>query len=290
MTTNPDRVAQAAQLAMLIELSTSPKPGNVDRSHDFEEVKFHHFLISAVSAYPAFRDAALGLLPTGALIRRAVGSWRGWGLSQNTHFGSLTLLIPLAAAAGRGGDLRGSVAEVLEETTAEDAVEFYAAFEIAGARVAEVADLSLKDPASPDKIRSEGKTLLELMRLSSAHDLVAREWSRGFERSFLLARLLAERVVELGLNDGVAITYLEALAAVPDSLVASKFGMERAEEASERARAILGFEVEETLRLAEELDRRFVEEDINPGSTADLMAAALFIALMEGAIFGRDEG
>jgi triphosphoribosyl-dephospho-CoA synthase len=112
----------------------------------------------------------------------------------------------------------------------------------------------------------------------------------GFERSFLLARLLAERVGELGLNDGVAITYLEALAAVPDSLVASKFGPERAKEASERARAILGFEVEETLRLAEELDRKFVDEDINPGSTADLMAAALLIALMGGAIFGRDEG
>ncbi|HPR67380.1 MAG TPA: triphosphoribosyl-dephospho-CoA synthase, partial [Methanothrix sp.] len=49
MKTSPDRVAQAAQLAMLIELSSSPKPGNVDRGHDFEEIKFHHFLISAVS-------------------------------------------------------------------------------------------------------------------------------------------------------------------------------------------------------------------------------------------------
>jgi len=156
--------------------------------------------------------------------------------------------------------------------------------------VAEVADLSLKDPASPDKIREEEKTLLDLMRLSSAHDLVAREWSSGFERSFLLARRLAEGVRELGLNDGVAIAYLEALAAVPDSLVASKFGPAKAKEASERARSILGFEVRETLRLAEELDREFVMEDINPGSTADLMASALFIALMEGAIFRRDEG
>jgi len=190
----------------------------------------------------------------------------------------------------RGGDLRTSVAAVLEETTTEDSVEFYAAFEIAGARVAEVADLSLKDPASPDKIREEEKTLLDLMRLSSAHDLVAREWSSGFERSFLLARRLAEGVRELGLNDGVAIAYLEALAAVPDSLVASKFGPAKAKEASERARSILGFEVRETLRLAEELDREFVMEDINPGSTADLMASALFIALMEGAIFRRDEG
>jgi triphosphoribosyl-dephospho-CoA synthase len=176
MKNSPDRVAQAALLAMLIELSSSPKPGNVDRGHDFEEIKFHHFLISAVSAYPIFRDAAMGSESTGALIRRAVSAWKGWCLFQNTHFGSVALLVPLAVAAGKGGDLKGEVVRVLEETTAEDSVEFYAAFNIAGARVAEVGDLSLTDPDAADRVRSEGKTLLDLMRLSSGHDLVAREW------------------------------------------------------------------------------------------------------------------
>ncbi|MGC9515729.1 triphosphoribosyl-dephospho-CoA synthase [Methanocrinis sp.] len=289
MKISPDRVAQAALLAMVIELSSTPKPGNVDRGHDFEEIKFHHFLISAVSAYPVFRDAALGSEPTGALIRRAVSSWRGWGLSQNTHFGTVTLLVPLAVAAGRGGDLRGEVEGVLEETTAEDAVEFYAAFALAGARVAEVEDLSLKDPTSLNRVRSGKKTLLDLMRLSSDHDLVAREWSTGFERSFALSEHLIGKVADLGLNDGVVMTYLEALAEVPDSLVASKFGVETAKEASVRAGSILGLEVEETLRLAEELDREFIEEDINPGSTADLMGAALFISLAEGAILRCEE-
>ncbi len=284
MKMSPDRVAQAALLAMLIELSSTPKPGNVDRGHDFEEIKFHHFLISAVSAYPAFRDAAMGSEPTGTLIRRAVSSWRGWGLFQNTHFGTVALLVPLAVAAGRGGDLREEVEGVLEMTTAEDAVEFYAAFALAGARVAEVEDLSLKDPTSLNRVRSEGKTLLDLMRLSRGHDLVAKEWSTGFERSFALSERLARKVADLGLNDGVVMTYLEALAEVPDSLVASKFGIETAGEASMRAGSILGREVDETLRLAEELDREFIEEDINPGSTADLIGAALFIALAEGAI------
>ncbi len=289
MKTSPDRVAQAAVLAMLIELSSTPKPGNVDRGHDFEEIKFYHFLISAVSAYPIFRDAAMGSEPTGALIRRAVSSWRGWGLSQNTHFGTVTLLVPLAVAAGRGGDLKVEVAGVLEETTVEDAVEFYASFAIAGARVAEVEALSLKDPHAADCVRSEGRTLLDLMRLSSGHDLVAREWSTGFKRSFELAETLARRVYDLGLNDGVVMTYLEALAHVPDSLVASKFGPKSAEEASRRAGSILGFEAGETLRLAGELDREFVEEDINPGSTADLIGAALFIALVGGSILRSEE-
>jgi triphosphoribosyl-dephospho-CoA synthase len=289
MKTNPDRVAQAALLAMLIELSSSPKPGNVDRGHDFEEIKFHHFLISAVSAYPIFRDAAIGSEPTGTLIRRAVSSWREWGLVQNTHFGTVALLVPLAEAAGRGGDLKEVVAKVLDETTAEDAVEFYAAFNIAGARVAEVGELSLKDPEASDRVRSEGRTLLDLMRLSSGHDLVAREWSTGFERSFSLAKHLARRVADLGTNDGVVMTYLEALAEVPDSLVASKFGLEKALEASARAGSILGLEAGETLRRAEELDREFVAEDINPGSTADLIGAALFIALAKGTILRSEE-
>lgn len=289
MKTSPDRVAQAAMLAMLIELSSSPKPGNVDRGHDFEEIKFHHFLISAVAAYPAFRDAGMGSESTGALIRRAVSSWKSWGLFQNTHFGTVALLVPLAVAAGRNGDLKAEVARVLEETTAEDAIEFYAAFTIAGARVADVEDLSLKDPNAVDRVRSEGRTLLDLMRLSQGHDLVAREWSTGFERSFELACLLARRVAELGLNDGVVMTYIDALAEVPDSLVASKFGIEKAEEVSRRAKLILGLDVQETLRLAEELDRKFVDEDINPGSTADLIGAALFIALIRSAILRSEE-
>jgi len=65
---SPDHVAQCAELAMLFELSSSPKPGNVDRCHDFSDIGFHQFLVSAVSSYPVFRKAALGQRSVGSLI------------------------------------------------------------------------------------------------------------------------------------------------------------------------------------------------------------------------------
>jgi len=52
---------------------------------------------------------------------------------------------------------------------------------------------------------------------------------------------------------------------------------EVAEEATERARAALDGE-EDPEALAEE----FVERGINPGTTADLTAGALFVALERG--------
>lgn len=55
---NADYIAQCAQLAMLIELSSSPKPGNVDRCHDHDDTRFQHFLASTVSVYPIFDRAA----------------------------------------------------------------------------------------------------------------------------------------------------------------------------------------------------------------------------------------
>lgn len=290
---NPDHVAQAAQLAMLIELSSSPKPGNVDRCHDFDEIEFRHFLISAVSSYPVFRKAASSGSSVGELILEAVKSWGCWGLEENTHFGSVTLLVPLAMAAGNNGQDRDvsekDVFIVLENTTVQDSIDFYAAFDLAGARVAEVEDLSLKDASSTEILRREDWTLLDLMKLSQGHDLVTREWSTGFKRSFKLAEVLSEKVSIHGLNDGVVLTYLEALAEVPDSLVRSKFGSEKAEEVSKRAAALFGSDVDTTLKGAKLLDRDFVREDVNPGSTADLIASGLFIALVKGTILRGGE-
>lgn len=86
-TMNPDRIAQMAQMAMLLELSSSPKPGNVDRCHDYEDMSFSHFVASAVLSYPSFRRAASGASNMGRLILDTVSTWREWGLRGNTHFG-----------------------------------------------------------------------------------------------------------------------------------------------------------------------------------------------------------
>jgi len=279
---SPDRVAQCALLAMLFELSSSPKPGNVDRCHDFSDIGFHHFLASAVSAYPVFRKAANGRSSAGSLILEGVEAWQTWNLNSNTHFGSLVLMIPIAIAAVKPGELQAELRDVLEKTTVIDAIDFYRAFEKAKARVAEVDNLSLNDKNWQKAVLGSGKTLQELMRLSSKHDIVAREWSTNYERSFLLADRLAKKISRWGLNDGVVRTFLEALAEVPDSLICAKFGAELAHQVSGLAGDALQ---DDTLGKAHELDRDLLAQDINPGSTADLMAASLFISLLRGLRF-----
>jgi triphosphoribosyl-dephospho-CoA synthase len=278
---DPDRTAQRAVLAMLFELSSSPKPGNVDRCHDFSDIGFHHFLASAVSSYPVFRKAAQGLGSPGSLILEGVQAWKDWNLSSNTHFGSLVLMIPIALAAGtasrQGDDLESDLPGILEKTTVQDAVDFYRAFELAGARVTEVELFSLMDPGSENALCQSEKTLLELMRLSMGHDIVAREWATNYRRSFLLAERLAEQTEKFGLNDGVVRTFLEALAEVPDSLISAKFGPDKARQVSRQAAQALA---DSTLEKARQMDCDLLEKDINPGSTADLIAASLFISLL----------
>lgn len=282
MNLSVDRVAQCAQLAMLIELSSSPKPGNVDRCHDFPDTGFHHFLVSCVSAYPVFWTAACGKGRVGSLILDGVKAWSDWNIGNNTHFGSLILMIPLAMAAGRAGPLRDELTAILENTTVEDAVDFYQAFDIAGARVADVDEFSLKDPNSAKRLYKENRTLLDLMRLSQGHDLIAREWATSYERSFRLAVRLEERVHCQGLNEGVVRTFLEALAEMPDSLIEAKFGKRKAKEVCIKAGQALR---DETLDSARRLDQELLAGDINPGSTADLIAASLFISLLKGLRF-----
>lgn len=279
---SPDKIAQLAQAAMLIELSSDPKPGNIDRCHDFSDIGFHQFIVSAVSAYPVFRKAASGRVPFGKLLLEGVRSWRDWNINGNTHFGSLTLMIPLAMAAGRSGDLRNNLSEVLLETTSDDAADFYEAFALADARVADVKDFSLKDSRAVESLRIKGKTLLDLMHLSKNHDLIASEWSNNYNRSFHLADMLKEKVPEQGINVGVVRTYLTALAEMPDSLVQAKFGLSTAAQVSSSAKNALE---DTTLESARELDIKLLADDVNPGSTADLIASSLFISLLNGLRF-----
>lgn len=279
---DPDRVAQCALLALLFELSSSPKPGNVDRGHDFHDIGFHHFLTSAVSSYPVFRQAAEGAAGPGALILEGVTAWQSWNLSSNTHFGSLVLMIPLALAAGRRGELQEELKRVLDQSSTEDALAFYRAFSQAGARVVDVQSYSLTDQKWEQSLEESGKSLLDLMRLSAGHDLVAREWSTYYQRCFALSDRMTDLIIKKGWNEGVVRSYLEALAEAPDSLVQAKFGIKTAQEVSRRAAQALE---DPTLKQALRLDLELLEQDINPGSTADLIAASLFIALLRGLRF-----
>ena len=52
--------ATAGVLSLLLEVSGNPKAGNVDREHNFHDLRFEHFLASASAVYPVFLKTAIG--------------------------------------------------------------------------------------------------------------------------------------------------------------------------------------------------------------------------------------
>jgi triphosphoribosyl-dephospho-CoA synthase len=270
--------AANAVLALLLEVASTPKPGNVDRHREYPELRFEHFLAGAVGARSGFERAAHGDRP-GAAFRRAVQ-----GMSQqrggNTQFGAILLTTPLVAAAGEGDLSPAGAMAVVAETSVADAADFYRAFEAVDVAVADpppgMEALDVRRGADAIPVLDEQElTLEDVMTQSADRDGVAREWVAGFERSFAAARS-----IEGGdgpVTDRAAETFLDLLAADVDTFVVTQHDHATAEWATERARAARAGDVD-----PETLAEEFVAEGINPGTTADVIAAGLFIALERG--------
>ncbi|MDI6888904.1 MAG: triphosphoribosyl-dephospho-CoA synthase [Methanocellales archaeon] len=274
---NPSYIARCAQLAMILEVSATPKPGNVDRDHDFVDIKYEHFLASAIGVRPVFEKAAMSDNNVGSLIREAVEESAKWSGGKNTHFGTFLLIMPLIMATGKGDVCAAS--EIVQKTTVEDAIEFYKAFECVDVYLGKVEDLSVKDATSIDEIGRRGLALYDIMQISAERDGIAQEWVHGFSRTLAGARMLAEKVKEMSMNNAIVYTYLTLLAEQPDTLVQRKFGSSVAEEVSRKASTMLKDWDINTIR---QFDDELIRRRINPGTTADIVAASLFVHLLEG--------
>ncbi|MFC7076322.1 triphosphoribosyl-dephospho-CoA synthase [Haloarcula halophila] len=271
-------IAQDAELALLLEVTGTPKPGNVDRNHDHDDLRFEHFMAGAVGARPGLERAADGER-VGRVFERAVA-----GMVQqsagNTQFGALLLLSPLVAAAHDDALTPAGTDEVVRATTVADAADFYRSFEHVDVAVGdppaglEPLDVRRGSAAIP-AIEERELTLYDVMERSADVDGVAAEWVGGFERVFGAA----ERIIDGDgpVPDRAATVFLELLAEEPDTFVVKQSDRETAETVQRRAQAVLDGN-EEAADLADTL----VEEGINPGTTADLVAGALFVTLRRG--------
>ena len=84
-------------------------------------------------------------------------------------------------------------------------------------------------------------------------------------------------------SDAITRAYLKLLSEEEDTFITMKFGSEKSRYVKERAKRIVnqGYKREEI----EELDAELIKEGLNPGSTADIIAAALFISILGGLRF-----
>jgi triphosphoribosyl-dephospho-CoA synthase len=275
-------IAAAAQLACLLEAS-APKPGNVSPGRHFADTRYEDFLASAAAIGAPLADA--GTRPLGATIRLAIETTTRW-VEANTNLGIVLLLAPLARAAYDAGpslpELRAGVTRVLAATTVEDAREAYAAIRLArpgGLGRAEVQDVG-SDPTV---------TLRAAMELAAGRDRIAREYATSFEATFGVGAPALARARGEGLSwdDAVVETFLTLLASAPDTHVARRGGASLAADVSRRAEAVLaagGVRSEAGRQAMDEMDAelRGPRNTANPGTTADLTAAAVFAVVLAG--------
>jgi triphosphoribosyl-dephospho-CoA synthase len=262
------RAAERAQLAMILEVCAYPKPGNVDRCHDFPDTRLEHFLASTIFARTALEEAEKGVGRIGEIIKHAVRD-TNCHEGGNTHFGAFILLIPLIF----GNSIPGALSAI-EKTDVSDAVAFYKAFAMTSVKMNATDELDVNDPHTLTVIREREMTLLDVMQHSAANDMVAREWVAGFP----LTRRGADLLKQFGPGrQAIVYTFLTLLASEPDTFIIKKHGLAVAHETLLTAREVL-----DGKHSLEVFDADCIERDINPGSIADIVIASIYIALGEG--------
>jgi triphosphoribosyl-dephospho-CoA synthase len=179
-------------------------------------------------------------------------------------------------------DLHSDLVGVLNRTTVQDARDVYAAIRLA-------APGGLGEADEQDVRDEPTVTLLEAMTLAADRDGVAREYATAYETTFVtgVPALRRARNDGLGWDDTVVELFLTLLAAGPDTHIARRGGEALAREVSERARTVIGaggVRTDEGRRAISSMDRdlRNPAHTANPGTTADLTAASLFVLFLEG--------
>jgi triphosphoribosyl-dephospho-CoA synthase len=186
--------------------------------------------------------------------------------------------------------LRRNLKHVVESTTARDAVDTYAAIEIANpSGLGKAPALDVNDPRSVNRIIDEKISLYEVFKIAEKYDTVCSEWVNNYPVTFDLAYpSLVKRLQHDGdPSDAIVQTFLEVLAEVPDTFIARKTGIEKSREISLKARQILNLGGIETAvgkkSLSKfDLELRKSSNLLNPGTTADILAAALALCVLNG--------
>ena len=272
MTPNSERVAAAFKWACLAELE-APKPGNVHVFAGGHGMTADTFVRSAEAAAAPLSLAGARV---GARILGAVDATRA-AVGTNSNLGIILLCAPLAAAAGRASpDLRGALHEVLDDLDVQDA-------SLAFAAIAKAAPAGLGRSARHDVHEAATVGLLQAMTEGAERDRIARQYTTCFADVFELGLPALEAALarQAELNWATVMVYLSFLAAFPDSHIVRKFGADNAGEVRRIASAILASAQEKrpAQRLAELLawDAALKAKGINPGTSADLTVATLFV-------------
>jgi triphosphoribosyl-dephospho-CoA synthase len=272
MSDTPLTIGQLAQTACVWEVMAR-KAGNVCPGREFPDLTVDDFLKSAGAIAPVLDEAPHH--PLGVTILRCIEETRKV-VNTNTNLGIVLLLAPLASVP-LDQPLEQGIAQLLARTTVEDARNVYAAIRLAKpGGLGEVKEQDVHhEPTLP---------LREVMALAKDRDLIARQYVTDFKAIKNVTSKLARLVTQYGnLERAIVEIQLDLLGRVGDDLIRRKLGEK---ECGYKNRALQVASNMNTPHGPQDFNRfdAFLRADNhqrNPGTTADLIAASLFVALRE---------
>jgi|MonGeyMetagenome_1017769.scaffolds.fasta_scaffold09316_2 Triphosphoribosyl-dephospho-CoA synthetase len=310
------RLAAYLSVGMALEVSAYPKPGNVHRLRDFRDTKFEDFIIAATFSQHHFlrgilrgvriRRGIVGRVVFGDLIRGVVRDSIRIGGGGNTSLGTSLLLTPLSIALGYLhnldedvglNEITNTATELLQRfSTSLDTVRFYEAIRIAKPGDVKInADLNyipqryrinVWDPDYASKILGGNVTLWEILHYSAVRDMNSNEVVSGYPRVLNLVNFISSRMNAHGdWNRAVVEAFLMQLSREYDTFILKKHGVDVARYVSERARELFNYclssDWHDCYGRLLVFDHELHLKNVNPGSTADLIATAISLYALE---------
>ncbi len=263
--------ADAVRIACELEVE-APKLGNVHPGASFADCDYQTFIRAAASIASILgsEDTSLAL---GERVFQAVLATREV-THANVNLGIILLIAPLSMVR-----TSHTISSVLGAITAEDGKNVFEAIRLAspgGMKNTEV-------PANQDVQRRQSTpvNLIDAMKQASVRDRIALQYVSAFDDFFTNVIPLVQHEIDdsPSILEAIVRIQLCLMSRNVDSLIQRKCGAEIAEEARSRAADVVQDDRPET---RSELDRwlRADGNRRNPGTTADLIAAALYWQLL----------
>lgn len=316
-----DQAASCAVRALLYEVSSTPKPGLVDRdnSGSHRDMDFFTFLDSSAALIPWFRDFfCIGWdhfdEPDEVLFSRLRFSGREAeaGMFQatngvNTHKGLVFSFAVLCAALGKvhaghhglGGEAGRPAAETKGAAAEAGKLADGAGNTAAGAQILppvlnicrRLGTCSLKDfaasatagnvPATAGKMPA---TAGEVCHAAYGIRGARGEAAEGFPSAVTLGLPALKKWLQKGfsLNDAAVLTLLSLLSSVDDTNMIHRGGQELALECKKGAGRLLSEITKDNFKeKLKSLDAFYIRENLSPGGCADLLAVSLMLYFLE---------
>jgi triphosphoribosyl-dephospho-CoA synthase len=262
----------------VLEVSAA-KPGNITPTHAYSDTTYADMVRSALALGPVFARRRVLERSVGELIADGVEA-TSQVAAANTNLGIVLLFAPLVrAAVTRQSDepLRFAVERILARLDVGDAAAAFAA--IASAQPGGLGEAPEHDVRAPARV-----SLREAMAAAAHRDSIASEYASGYAIVFDTGLPLLDRALRKGPStlDAIVSLHVGLLSCYPDTLIARKAGAEAARAVSAAAREVR----DGTRSLADfDVSLRVEGNRLNPGTTADLVAATLLTALLDGVRF-----